>query len=367
MPNPCPSLHLSQSDNPYPNCVFLTLDTTSQTIEETIPLALTLRFNEQDESLLDGHLKFGVKGGKFSLTVEQGKIIEPQTAYQDAYQLINVSEESAIWQLIPQTGQSIIKGEISAKFAEIQIINHPTLVTLTYEVEPSEISITEIIGLWRHDIHPNKYSILERKLAQFLWQHCFSSYLSRLTFTSDSTVEEQKREKTITQIDATLLSQLHQVINRIYHAQTNNLLKLAQLAELDPLKDLAGGNFLANELSGIELSGANLTQSNFRGANLTDADLSEATLNYVRFSGADLSGAYLSNANLQQADLYRSSLVLANLIGANLTEANLQEVNLSQTNLSGAIVRGAKFGNNSGMTAEMSESLQARGAIFVSP
>ncbi|MEA5532939.1 pentapeptide repeat-containing protein [Crocosphaera sp. XPORK-15E] len=362
----CPSLHPLLSYSPYPSCVFLKLEAgTPQTTAEPFTLTLTLRCDEQEKALLNGHLKFGIKGGKLTLTVENGEIIAPQSLLNDFCQLVSTSNTVATWQLIPQTGQSMFTVEMVSSLAKIQVMTHPVSVILTCDVSLADISITDVVGLWKHDIHPNKQSILERKLAQFLWKFRLSPHLSLLKLTSDLAASEKVEESSTTTIDPNALSQLHQQIDRIYNAETNNFLELAQIAELDPLQDLAGGNFLATELSGIELSGANLTQSNFRGANLTDADLSEAVLNYARFSGADLSGAYLGNANLQQGDFYRASLALANLIGADLTDANLQEVNLSQTNLSGAVVKGAKFGNNTGMTEELADSLRERGAIFV--
>ncbi len=60
--------------------------------------------------------------------------------------------------------------------------------------------------------------------------------------------------------------------------------------------------------------------------------------------------------------MYRTSLALANLIGANLSNANLQEANLSNVSLSRAIVTGAKFGKNTGLSEEMKLSLEQRGA-----
>jgi hypothetical protein len=361
-----PSLHLQTAYNPYPRCVFLKLTPwTSETSQGEFTLELNCRFNEQEKSLLNGQVKFGVKRGQLKLTVNEAKIIELKSSGNAPLELVNSSDSFALWQLIPQTGQSILKVDNSWTLGKIEATNQPIFVTVTYTVSLSDISITDVTGLWRHDINPNKHSILERKLAQFLWQERLSPEISMIKLTSDASVEGKRIESPTTNIEPQHLAQLHRLIDSIYNVKTNNLLELVQIAQLDPKQDLAGGNFVATELSGIELSGANLTQSNFRGANLTDADLSEAVLSYARLSGADLSGAYLGNTNLRQADFYRGSLALANLIGADLREANLQEVNLSQTNLSGAIVTRAKFGNNTGMTPEMKESLEEKGAIFL--
>ncbi|EAZ88201.1 pentapeptide repeat-containing protein [Crocosphaera chwakensis] len=365
MPESYPSLHLHTAYNPYPKCVFLQVTPkSSATSQGDFILDLNVRFNEQEKSLLDGQIKFGIKGGKLNLKVQQGKIIEPQLNGNAPFKLIEFCDNSVVWHLMAQTGQSTLKIEHSSALATIQPTNESVEVTVSYTVNLADISITDVTGLWRHDIHPNKHSILERKLAQFLWKERLSPKISMIRLRCNISGEGEKIDSPTTNIEPQHLANLHQLINKIYNAKTNNFLELTEIAQLDSQIDLAGGNFLGTELSGVELNGANLTQSNFRGANLTDADLSEAILSYTRFSGADLSGAYLGNANLQKADFYRSSLALANLIGADLRGANLQEVNLSQTNLSGASVKGSKFGNNEGMTPEIKSNLLERGAIF---
>lgn len=371
MPDPRVSLHLLTADNPYPDCVAFKLETPSQgthpSITEQLPLLLSIHFNEQEKSLLNGHLKFGIKGGTLTLQLENGEMINPQLSLEDWGQLTTMTSEAVVWQLASPSGVSILKTEsILSSVAIVQPTTHFLDLTLTLEVTPPDISITSAQGLWRHDIHPNKHGILERVLAHFLAKTRLSPHLCQIQWTSDQgkarlTRENQPRGE----IDPQALAQLHQRLDRLYTANTSNLYELAELGNLDPLKDLGGGSFLAAELSGVELSGARLSRTNFRGANLTDADLSEALLNYSRFSGADLSGAYLGNAQFVGADCYRASLALANLIGANLTGANLQEANLSQTNLAGARVTGAKFGENPGMTEEMKESLLERGGIFL--
>ncbi|MDJ0842834.1 pentapeptide repeat-containing protein [Crocosphaera sp.] len=360
-----PSLHLHTAYNPYPKCVFLQVTPKSSvTSQEALILDLNVRFNEQEKSLLNGQIKFGIKGGKLNLMVQQGKIVEPKLKGSLPFKLIESYENSLVWHLIAETGQSIIKIEHLSPLATIKPTGESMEVTVSYQMDLADISITDVTGLWRHDIHPNKHSILERKLAQFLWKERLSPEISLIKIVSNLSGKTQRIDSPTTKIQPEHLAQLHQLIDSLYDVKTNNLLELAKLAELDPQIELTGGNFLATELSSIELSGANLTHSNFRGANLTDADLSEAILSYTRFSGADLSGAYLGNANLQQADFYRSSLALANLIGADLRGANLQDVNLSQTNLSGALVTGTQFGNNEGMTPEIKANLLARGAVF---
>ncbi len=364
------SLYLVTSDNPCPDCVSLQWGILSKTepiiIGDQLPFVLLMRFKEQEKSLLNGHLKFGIKGAILTVQLEDGEIIEPLSSLDNLGQLQTHSPSLAIWQLISPTGVSILQTESTfSPLAVFKPFNASICLTITLTITPSDLSITNAEGLWRHDIHPNQHAILDRVLAWFLYKNRLSNYLCRIKLTSDQNRDIIRENKPRGEIDPQALAQLHQLLNRFDTADTQDLLELTALGNLDPLKDLAGGNFLAGELSGVALSGAILSRTNFRGANLTDADLSEALLNYSRFSGADLSGSLLGNAQLVGVDFYRASLALANLIGANLTGANLQEANLSQTNFSGATVTGAKFGQNLGMTEKMKASLAQKGAIFL--
>ncbi|WP_446717989.1 pentapeptide repeat-containing protein [Crocosphaera sp. Alani8] len=361
-----PSLHLHTAYNPYGRCVFLqVIPKVLKTSEGKFTLDLNVHFNEREKSLLNGQIKFGIKGGELNLKVQQGKIIEPQLNSGNLFNLIESHDNSVVWHLISQTGQSAFKIDYSSPLAILQGIDESIKVTISYKVNLADISITDVTGLWRHDIHPNKHSILERKLAQFLWRERLSPEISMIKLATEIPETVEEINSPITVIEPEHLTNLSQLIDKIYDVNTNDILELLKIVDLNAQMDLAGGNFLATDLSGIELSGANLTRSNFRGANLTDADLSEAELSYTRFSGADLSGSYLSNTNLQHADFFRSSLALTNLIGADLRGANLQDANLSQANLSSALVEGAKFGNNEGMTAEIRTNLIEKGAIFL--
>jgi uncharacterized protein YjbI with pentapeptide repeats len=60
------------------------------------------------------------------------------------------------------------------------------------------------------------------------------------------------------------LEKLQVQIEGIYTAVSDDFLELAQLAELNPLKDFTGANLLAAELSGSSLGMANLYQANLR-------------------------------------------------------------------------------------------------------
>ncbi|TAD73675.1 MAG: pentapeptide repeat-containing protein [Oscillatoriales cyanobacterium] len=149
----------------------------------------------------------------------------------------------------------------------------------------------------------------------------------------------------------------------LWESPQSGLLELLERVGLDPKQDLTGRQLLGVRLDGCDLSGANLRQVNLRGSQLCDTDLSGADLTGARLAGADLSGALLSEARLIEADLHKASLALANLSGADLSGADLRGANLSRINSHGAIVTGAKLGNNEGVTAEEIQQWLARGAI----
>lgn len=91
------------------------------------------------------------------------------------------------------------------------------------------------------------------------------------------------------------LDNLTEQIQQVLAADTEDVLELARLVQLNPAEDFAGGNLSHADLSNANLSGAdlrctNLSQANLSGANLTGANLAGANL-----SGANLTGASLSN------------------------------------------------------------------------
>jgi len=331
-------IHLLEVQNPYPEWVELDLKGVFDPLEKTFSLSLGLNCQEQWRSLLDGRVKLALKAGIFKLKLSTGEFI-PFSEQRDDIALIGKEDTQGFaWQLFPPRGKSFldpVNPEIP--LGNIIFNDQPCDVTGTWVISPADLSITDAENLWRHDLSPNKHGILERVLARFL-------------------VQQASTEK---------LGKLQSIIDQIYEANTQNLVELAQIAELNLKKDLAGGNFLGAVLSGVELNSADLSRVNFRGAILTDADLSEANLSHANFSGADLSGAYLESADLQYTDFHKASLALVNLIGTNLSHANLTQTNITNANLSSATLTQTLFGDNAGMTDTLKENLQQRGAKFI--
>lgn len=353
--------------NLYPDCASLQLSESPQppatALAGQFDVYLRLDFGQQWQPLLEGRICFGLKGAKLQLRLENSEIAEIDTTLADFCQVQAIpSPNHPAWYLYLQPGESLLRGSLQGrKLGTVRLTAEPWELAATLEVALSDISVTDAEGLWRHDISPNKLSIVERAIARYLHQEAFSPYLSWGRLAAADAASGLAAEAAT---NPTSLSHLQELIAQLYDAETNDFLTLAQLAGLNPETDLAGGNFLAANLSGLAVSGANLSRANFRGADMTDVDLSEANLSQAKLGGADLSGAYLGNANLSQADLHRTGLALANFIGADLTAANLVQANLTQANLSGATVTGAKFSENAGLSEEMVLNLKQRGAIF---
>ena len=362
-------MQLLKSQNLYPDLLSMALEAvpipTDSVNSDRFDLYLSLNFNQQWYSLLDGRIKLGLKGGQLKLRLENSQLHEINSQLDDYFEITNkASETEPTWIFTLKATKSILADSLKrVKLGTIQIIAQPFSVTATWTVFPADITLTDAEDLWRHDLSPNKHGVLERTIAFFSCKNLLPSSLCRIQFGSSNVeTEESWEERNKREISFQAKEELKQLIQQIYTAQTDKMDELVQLARLNLKTDLVGGNLLATDLSGLELNGANLQQANLRGVDLTDADLSEANLRYVNLSGADLSGAYLENADLSSANLYRTSLALANLIGANLSNANLVEANLSDANLSRAIVAGAKFGKNTGISESMKLSLLQRGA-----
>jgi uncharacterized protein YjbI with pentapeptide repeats len=100
------------------------------------------------------------------------------------------------------------------------------------------------------------------------------------------------------------------------------------------------------------------------GLDLSDVDLSRANLSQANLSEANLTRTNFLQSNLTSANLDQANLVDANLTNADLRNAHLLMANLTNANLSGAAVRGARFGENLGISEKMKYGLIRRGAIF---
>ncbi|MTF39601.1 pentapeptide repeat-containing protein [Cyanobacterium aponinum] len=319
------------------------------------------KVNEQQESILDGKVKFSLRLAKLLVTFNDLDILEIYDINKDYIQIRkNTSKNHQEWLIKP----NLLKDNSSVKLAKLKAVGDESNLTAQIVIDKSNVVLTDIEGLWVHNITPNKHAILERKVAEFIEKVYLSPYVSRAIFSyqkSETTPNfNHKNNQEIEQ----KISSLKNVIQGIYQNPQEDFNTLAKKANLNPLIDFVGANLIGVNLSGLNLSSANFQDANLRGADLTDVDLSEANLQNTKLNGVDLSGAYLEGANLTNANLTNASLALSNLIGANLTNANLTNTNLQNTSLGQTIVKGAIFANNFGLNEEKKQELISKGAIF---
>lgn len=361
-------MELIECHNQCPDCLSMEIQV-SPVLNSTdkFEVYFSANFNQQHENILNGKIKLGIRGGILKLSVDNAKIIE---SFSNAQLIIidggNYNQQK--WQIKanPQENKGILKEQFSqVKLATIELNQDSYSLQSSFLVSMPDVSLTQIEGLWKYDLNPNKFGILERKLAHFFHTSYLTPYLSKTIFASkDFSIPPNS----FSQLNKNLIEQkklnLKSVIDNIYNAKTSDLHELAKIANLNLQTDLCGGNLVGADLSNIDLNGANLQYINFRGANLTDADLSETNLSYCKLSGADLSGAYLENSNLYKANLQSASLALANLIGANVSQANFTNTNLTNVTWSKSIAFGANFKNNLGLSQVDKDNLMASGAVF---
>ena len=200
---------------------------------EQLNLYLTLQFKEQRELLLGGRFKFGLKGGKLSLKLEnceiplesrhlggfiklivqqerqqqqdsenpsrekaslpenkptvQGNLATQKTAERmDNFQFIvcqvttKNSEENPAWVFEVETEEPVLKGILNkAKLGTLNVTRQPCRVEATFEVSPQDVYMTEAEGLWPKNISKKRSAVIERAIIRHLIERKLKPYLSR--------------------------------------------------------------------------------------------------------------------------------------------------------------------------------------------
>jgi len=105
------------------------------------------------------------------------------------------------WKIALPAGIDILKTNAleNIKLGKIATNSENWSIEATLTVGNSDLQITEVEGLWRHDIHPNQQAILHRKIALFLLETQLPYPLICLNLNSSSTSESmpQPSEKQI--------------------------------------------------------------------------------------------------------------------------------------------------------------------------
>ena len=356
--------------NTYPDLLSLQGDLNADTQRFSLQICPgTIAFD-----LATGRVRLGLTGFQLAVSGEDLGTFDGQNLIQNLIQQLSEQCSESHWQILSAqalSGFSLGSDGLrrSLNLEGCYSLDYST--TFRLSLTAADMRILDSEGIWHHDIHPNTQGILERVLVQHLHQSRLTGWLSYGILGQET--DPDPLDPTAEDLDSMESSpfndhqfndhQLSALVQSLIHS-SGDLPTLLNLAQLDPLHDLKGGQFMAADFRNVDLSGADLGRSNLRGSDLSDGDFTEANLSYARLSGANLSGALLSNVNFRGANLHRASLALANLSGADLRDADLSGANLCNVNLGGTQVQGLKWGNNEGITPELEDYLRSSGALF---
>ena len=199
-----------------------------------IDLYLTLQFSQQWESLPQGRVQFGLKGGALRLRVEGGEIpyesrimgsmelvvptvetdssanrpirdrfsgeldestLNPQADgatrqpspkgklnhHSICHITTKVTEENPAWIFEEERGQPVLNGWLNqVKLGTLRVSALPCRVDATFEVSRRDICLTHVDRLWSPEISRNKQAVLDRLIIQQLLERKFKPYLSRV-------------------------------------------------------------------------------------------------------------------------------------------------------------------------------------------
>ncbi|MGL4503822.1 MAG: hypothetical protein ACRCU2_32475 [Planktothrix sp.] len=230
-------------ENKCRDCVFMKLELSpveTKTIfgfkkksDKIIQILITLSFNQQEEKLSLGKIRFGIRRGSLSLQLENGLVPYEHRNFNDEFQtdfqitrqikssdkikkLFNLlfgvketkgqigseieesseetdslkfdihqistkgSEDFPAWDFEVKTGEPYIKGTITKKeLAKIDIQDIPCSINAIFTVSLGEIFIERVDGLWSKKIDRNQEIILDRLIILHLLKPKLQPYLSK--------------------------------------------------------------------------------------------------------------------------------------------------------------------------------------------
>lgn len=230
--------------NKRPDCLYLDLQISADANENPnrLTLDITINFNEQEEVLPLGKIRFGIRGGELRLRLLNGSV--PYSLRELKHQLelaipneislssgheknlggeisfptsekgstaklsgsgkvtIAKTEKSTIplcqvstkgddsepaWVFrLRNLGEEVLIGTLQEQLCEVLIEGRPFKLEAVFQVSPREVWITESNGLWTNVDSRNKNAALGRFVVLKLLMPRLESYLSRLDFSLDS-------------------------------------------------------------------------------------------------------------------------------------------------------------------------------------
>jgi hypothetical protein len=196
---------------------------------EHIKLHLTLQFREQRELLVDGHIKFGLKGGELRLKLKNAQVPLASSELEHSFKLsahktkqnqeateapIDVkaesqpgvkadpntnkttgsdsfpclscqvaqmgSKENPVWVFGVDKDELVLRGLLkNALLTNLNVTAKPCSVEATFQVLPRDVYLTEAEGLWPKNISKKKIVVIERAIARRFLERKLKPYLSR--------------------------------------------------------------------------------------------------------------------------------------------------------------------------------------------
>ncbi|HEY9821011.1 MAG TPA: hypothetical protein V6D35_09580 [Candidatus Sericytochromatia bacterium] len=197
---------------------------------EHIKLLLTLQFREQRELLVDGHIKFGLKGGELRLKLKNAHVplasseLEPSfklsvqkkkqdkeatespidveaesqpgvkadpntnktTGRTDPFPFISCqvaqmgSKENPVWVFGVDKDELVLRGLLkNALLTNLNVTAKPCSVEATFQVLPRDVYLTQAEGLWPKNMSKKKIVVIERAIARRFLERKLKPYLSR--------------------------------------------------------------------------------------------------------------------------------------------------------------------------------------------
>ena len=248
MQSPLSTNSQPEPENKCPNCLYLELEGipvkrenhnhlefwSASAPKQQIELYLTINFNEQWESLNQGRVKFGLRGGELRLKLKNSEIpyesrqlsgslelyMPPEGQENESPQVqkpigvracanqslfngnktgaaqepgqteqfpitvchvtTKVSEENPAWIFEEEMGEPVLKGLLcKVKLGTLNVLDFPCFVEATFEVSKRDMCLTDAEGLWPPNLSRNKKAVLDRLIIQRLLEPRFKPYLSR--------------------------------------------------------------------------------------------------------------------------------------------------------------------------------------------
>ncbi|HEY9905846.1 MAG TPA: hypothetical protein V6D43_25995 [Candidatus Sericytochromatia bacterium] len=199
---------------------------------EQLKLYLTLQFKEQRELLVDGHIKFGLKGGQLRVKLKNAQLpltssesarlfevclpnkgqssetsgnktdvedsllerkpgVKTNSDTQKTVQrtersqstccqvVVKGSQENPVW-VFEVDGESVLQGLFkNVALATLDVVAKPCYVEATFEVSPRDVHLAEAEGLWPKNISKKKIAVIKRAIARHFLEQKLKPYLSR--------------------------------------------------------------------------------------------------------------------------------------------------------------------------------------------